>query len=103
MTLHPAACVALEAAACHTVRVSMSPRHTRRRVAFTGGMNIGDEYGSPRAQPGQKWRDTHVRVEGPTAWEMAVVFAEGWGRAGGRPFDIEPLPAEDAPLFRLRT
>ncbi len=67
-----------------------------RRVAFTGGMNIGEEYGSPRPRPGQTWRDTHVRVEGPTAWEMAVVFAEGWHRAGGRPFDIEPLAAEEA-------
>jgi cardiolipin synthase len=66
-----------------------------RRVAFTGGMNIGEEYGSPRPKPGQIWRDTHVRVEGPTAWEMAVVFAEGWTRAGGRPFGIEPLPAEE--------
>jgi cardiolipin synthase A/B len=67
-----------------------------RRVAFTGGMNIGEEYGSARPQPGLDWRDTHVRVEGPAAWEMAVVFAEGWTRAGGRPFDLEPLPAERA-------
>ena len=67
-----------------------------RRVAFTGGMNIGEEYGSPdRLPPGKVWRDTHVRVEGPTAWEMAVVFAEGWTRAGGPPFDIEPLPAAE--------
>jgi cardiolipin synthase len=66
-----------------------------RRVAFTGGMNIGEEYGSPHPRPGQTWRDTHVRVEGPTAWEMAVVFAEGWTRAGGEPFDIEPLPEEE--------
>lgn len=67
-----------------------------RRVAFTGGMNIGEEYGSPHPRPGQTWRDTHVRVEGPTAWEMAVVFGEGWERAGGRTFDIEPLPAAEA-------
>lgn len=66
-----------------------------RRVAFTGGMNIGEEYGSPRPKPGQTWRDTHVRVEGPTAWEMAVVFAEGWTQAGGKPFDIEPLREEE--------
>ena len=64
-----------------------------RKVAFTGGMNIGEEYGSPRARSGAAWRDTHVRVEGPAAWEMAVVFAEGWTRAGGRPFVIEPLAA----------
>ena len=46
-----------------------------RRVAFTGGMNIGDEYGSAPVGPGcGPWRDTHARVEGPTAWDMAVVF-----------------------------
>jgi len=64
-----------------------------RKVAFTGGMNIGEEYGSPRPRPGSAWRDTHVRVEGPAAWEMAVVFAESWTRTGGPPFTIEPLPA----------
>ena len=61
-----------------------------RRVAFTGGMNIGDDYGSSRHARGGIWRDTHVRVEGTVAWEMAVVFAEGWTHAGGDPFDIAP-------------
>lgn len=63
-----------------------------RRVAFTGGMNIGDEYGSSLKGRGTKlWRDTHARLEGPVAWEMAVVFQEGWDRAGGKPFEIQPL------------
>ncbi len=72
-----------------------------RRVAFTGGMNIGEEYGSsvPPAKHGETWRDTHARLEGPVAWEMAVVFREGWDRAGGAPFEIPPLalPPDDAP------
>lgn len=34
-------------------------------------MNIGKEYGSALSQAGREWRDTHVRVEGPAAWEMA--------------------------------
>jgi cardiolipin synthase len=75
-----------------------------REVAFTGGMNIGEEYGSPFARhPGETWRDTHVRVTGPTAWEMAVVFSEGWIEAEGPPFDIDPLPAEaaEAPGARI--
>lgn len=83
-----------------------------RRVAFTGGMNIGEEYGSfpylaaPRAAPPQAeklaWRDTHVRVTGPVAWEMAVVFAEGWERAGGLPIEIEPLDSPAAPAAAAR-
>jgi cardiolipin synthase A/B len=67
-----------------------------REVGFTGGMNIGEEYGSPNPKPGQTWRDTHVRVKGPAAWEMAVVFSEGWSHALGESFEIDPLPAEAA-------
>ncbi|HWM91305.1 MAG TPA: phospholipase D-like domain-containing protein [Thermoanaerobaculia bacterium] len=67
-----------------------------RRVAFTGGMNIGEEYGSTSPNRGETWRDTHVRVTGPAAWEMAVVFSEGWVHAGGEPLEIPPLPAEQA-------
>jgi cardiolipin synthase len=66
-----------------------------RRVAFVGGMNIANEYGSSRASRGGPWRDTHARVEGPAAWELAVVFGEGWKRAGGTPLDLPPLEALD--------
>ena len=61
-----------------------------RSVGFTGGMNIGVEYGSPSA-PGGPWRDLHVRVDGPAAWGMAIVFGEGWDYAGGPPLDLPPL------------
>lgn len=76
-----------------------------RKVAFTGGMNIGEEYGSlrRRPKPGETWRDTHVRVIGPAAWEMAVVFSEGWTYSGGEEFEIDPIPATelDAPGSRI--
>ncbi len=72
-----------------------------RRVAFTGGMNVGEEYGSAlhTTKPGTTWRDTHARLVGPAAWEMAVVFREGWEGAGGAPFEIPPLalPPDGAP------
>jgi cardiolipin synthase len=68
-----------------------------RKVAFTGGMNIGEEYGSPRARKHPRvWRDTHARVEGPAAWELAVVFSEAWHRAGGTKLSIPPLVVDDA-------
>ncbi len=71
-----------------------------QRVGFTGGMNIAEEYGSSSALRRKKqkpkgtpatWRDTHLRIEGPAVWEMAVVFSEGWESAGGTPFSIPPL------------
>ncbi len=75
-----------------------------RRVAYTGGMNIGDEYGSGVGSSGHVFRDTHARVAGPAAWAMALVFREGWVRAGGASFPIEPLeagPAEGARVLVL--
>jgi cardiolipin synthase A/B len=54
-----------------------------RAVAFTGGMNIGEEYGSSITQRHDAWRDTFIEVHGSVARELAAVFAEGWDRAGG--------------------
>ena len=54
-----------------------------RQVGFTGGMNIGVEYGSSIGASAKAWRDTFIRVEGPVSAELAAVFAEGWDRAGG--------------------
>lgn len=80
-----------------------------RRIAYTGGMNIADEYSRRRRAKGappesrQAMRDTHVRVEGPVAESLAAVFAEGWERSGGRPLNsilgvAEPEPgAQVAP------
>jgi cardiolipin synthase A/B len=66
-----------------------------REVAFIGGMNIGEEYGSPDPEK-RSWRDTHARITGPAAWDLAVVFTEEWCYSGGSPCEIGPLPAEAA-------
>jgi cardiolipin synthase len=58
-------------------------------------MNVGNEYGSSRHAKGGLWRDTHARIEGPTAWEMALVFKEGWRRAGGEPFPVSSFTATE--------
>ena len=62
-----------------------------RRIAYTGGMNIGDEYGSAILPTERLYRDTHARVEGAAAAEMAAVFREGWLRAEGEDFSLEPV------------
>jgi cardiolipin synthase A/B len=70
-----------------------------RRIAFTGGMNFADEYNrGVGGKQGLPWRDTHARVEGPAAWEMATVFSEAWAAAGGADLALQPLTAPtDAP------
>jgi cardiolipin synthase len=62
-------------------------------TAFTGGMNIGDEYGSsrPLSGGGGPWRDTHVQIDGPAAWAMAIVFTEAWHAAGGSAIMLDSL------------
>jgi len=54
-------------------------RHHRKilvidgRTAYLGGMNIGREYA-------RTWRDTHLRIDGPKAQEVALSFAEAWNK-----------------------
>jgi cardiolipin synthase len=45
-------------------------------VGFTGGINIGDEFGG--------WRDTHLRIEGPAAADLETVFSDDWAYTTGQ-------------------
>lgn len=66
------------------------------RIAFTGGMNIGDEYVS-KGKLGH-WRDTMVKIEGPAVASLQATFAEDWNFASGEPLNLdstEPPPAGD--------
>lgn len=52
------------------------------RVGFIGGHNVGDEYLGLNPKIGA-WRDTHVRVEGPGAMQLQMVFTADWAFATG--------------------
>ena len=54
-------------------------------VAFTGGLNVGDEYDAPPtpSDTSEGWRDTALRVRGPLVRDLGAVFLESWFRAGG--------------------
>lgn len=81
----------------HLVRDHRKILVVDRSIAFVGGMNVGNEYGSSRhAKPGL-WRDTHARIEGSTAWELAVVYREGWIGSGGAPFWIPSVQPRSVP------
>jgi cardiolipin synthase len=64
-------------------RWSINLRNHRKIVvvdgleAFTGGMNIGDEY-LGRHQTYRFWRDCHLKIRGPEVWNLQSVFAEDW-------------------------
>ena len=70
-------------------------------TAFTGGLNIGDEYFVGTAYEGGPvvpWRDAHVRIEGPAVAYLEAAFLESWFRADGpdRPWTTlaDPGPGE---------
>ncbi len=58
---------------------------TDGRQAFSGGMNLGNEYSGyfRRKKSLSPWRDTHLCVEGPAVRDFACIFAEDWAFATG--------------------
>jgi cardiolipin synthase len=58
------------------------------RVAFTGGLNIGDEYDAAELGGGG-WHDMSARIEGPAVRELARIFASTWEAEGGSAVPIE--------------
>lgn len=79
-----------------------------QRTAFVGGFNFGDEYVA--------WRDTHLRLDGLAAREVANAFGDFWnshvptfaariGNVGGRPWDPHVLVHRNDPslgIFPIR-
>jgi len=55
-------------------------------VAFTGGLNVGDEYYGFRRKKLAGWRDTGVKVQGPVVETMLKAFWETWEECGGKGF-----------------
>ena len=58
-------------------------------VAFTGGLNIGDDY-APAAWGGRGWHDVHCRLTGPAVANLRWQFFASWSHAIGE--RGEPLP-----------
>jgi cardiolipin synthase len=46
-------------------------------VGFTGGINVSDKYIQSEDELGI-WRDTHLRIEGPSVRSLSAVFADDW-------------------------
>jgi cardiolipin synthase len=67
------------------------------KIAYLGGMNIGREYAT-------SWRDTHLRIDGPTAEELSLAFAEMWDKHNPNPrrrlnLPFKPNPDDDNILW----
>jgi cardiolipin synthase len=82
-------------------RIQINMRNHRKilvvdgRVAFVGGLNLGDEYLGKVARFGP-WRDTHLRLEGPAVASLQRIFIEDWDFAAGE--HLQDLPYFPAPV-----
>lgn len=66
------------------------------RVAFIGGFNIGQLYAT-------HWRDTHLRIVGPAAYDIADSFHDFWNDNAPRRRRIDlRFPQRFAPAISLR-
>lgn len=66
-------------------------------IGFIGGINVGDEY-LGRNQKFGKWRDTHLRMRGPTVEALQLVFLQDWFWATDEMLDLtweKEVEAED--------
>jgi cardiolipin synthase len=64
------------------------------RVAFTGGLNIADEYRGGLRRRARAWRDTGVLLRGPVARGLLQAFRESWEHFSPLPLRAQVPPAE---------
>jgi cardiolipin synthase len=64
-------------------------------VAFTGGLNISNDYASVE-DGGAGWHDMHCRVTGPIVLDLARMFRRSWLRGGGKLYPVPRAPAPNA-------
>lgn len=52
------------------------------KVAFTGGVNLADEYINAVEKFGH-WKDAAVMLKGKAAWSLTLIFLQMWGHCTG--------------------
>lgn len=57
------------------------------KVAYTGGLNLADEYINAYAVHGH-WKDCALRIEGNAAWSLTLIFLELWQLSSGEKDDV---------------
>ena len=70
------------------------------KTAFTGGMNLADEYINSLDRFGH-WKDAAIMISGEAAWSLTLIFLQMWNLGKKQPEDpglldpwIEPCPVE---------
>lgn len=63
------------------------------KVAFTGGINLADEYINEIEKHGH-WKDTAVMLKGKAAWSFTMMFLQLWSLCTGRAESYEEFFGE---------
>lgn len=63
-------------------------------VAYTGGVNLADEYINEKVRFGH-WKDTAIRLEGEGARGLTAIFIQNWNMAGMEQSAYEPYLTEE--------
>lgn len=58
-----------------------------RKVAFTGGVGIAEEWEGDARNP-EEWRETHFKIKGPAVFGLHAAFMENWIETG-RPLSVD--------------
>ena len=66
-------------------------------TAFTGGMNLADEYVNRRLKYGH-WKDNAILLKGEAAWAMTVMFLTMWEYTSGKREDYNSYRPTALPL-----
>ncbi|QQO09274.1 cardiolipin synthase [Breznakiella homolactica] len=67
------------------------------KVAFTGGINLADEYINAYDKHGH-WKDAAIMLEGEAAWSLSLIFLQMWNLGQKEPDDFESFyPWKDEP------
>ena len=67
------------------------------KIAFTGGINMADEYINVKKRFGH-WKDSAIRLQGDAVWSMTVSFLSMWDFTEGSVEEYSPFRADPAPL-----
>lgn len=68
------------------------------RVAYTGGINIGDEYINKRSPFGH-WKDTAIKIEGSAVLEFTYFFLQFFDGCSGKSSDLAAYLPTEVPHF----
>lgn len=64
------------------------------KVAFVGGVNIGDEYANLTGSE-VYWKDSAIKISGPAVWNAMVMFFNSWALSSKEEIDV----ANYVPVF----